>query len=781
MLWRLLKWGLFAVLGILALVVCAVLVVWLRPGLVVNTAVLKRILPKIPQAKGATWEAIALSAESPSFFRKTVHLSAQGLCWESRPAAYRGCFRSVDIHAEVDFSRIDPRFRVGPISLSGGDVAIRLLPALEAPKEKKAPAREGPIVPQLPDFLRRVALEKSRIEIDRVAVTGATFEATGNVVLEAVPDDQSALWRLQAKARLRQQGKTYDSDADVNLDSLQSPWFGPYIGRAKVSGKLPGGQSFAASLRASPTGVRRVQFAAQASYRRRAKRADLSVSGQAGPEGVSGSLTAEGQGWIPQVPRVAARHCPFRYEKKAGATRASFECGIAVEPKFPTLDAKYAAVLKTSPLKLKAAATLSADSRNPVIDGHAEVVVDPLLAKVPHGHGSVGVEFKGPWLGFPRDLDVSSRVSLQVSEFQEVVQALEGLPWAVPNPFRTLRGAIDLEASSRGTLGIGTARLPIRLKTRLASPHQKLSLDGEGELQWTGPTETSDALPPHLEFQLKLSDVRLMLPYMAMAAPPRLTPDSRIRVPAELTETPEQRAKPTPHEKPAFTYHIEVTTPPESPVRLISNLAKSEIPLIVTLHLVTGSSATGSIRVSDFDVELFRRKATLQHFFVRLTPNPDDIEVNGEVRVVYADYTVKILILGQAKAPEVKFTSQPPLPEKDVIAVLLFGKKIDALDSSQAQSVGSTNAAVADSAISLASMYLLAATPVESVGYDPSTGVFNAKVRLADGTSLNVGSDLSHLNQLGLRKRLGGDFYLNTYLSNPLHGSRKDDFVVPFG
>lgn len=71
--------------------------------------------------------------------------------------------------------------------------------------------------------------------------------------------------------------------------------------------------------------------------------------------------------------------------------------------------------------------------------------------------------------------------------------------------------------------------------------------------------------------------------------------------------------------------------------------------------------------------------------------------------------------------------------------MLLFGRKLDALDAGQAASVGSTGAAVADGAVTLASMYLLASTPVESVGYNPVTRVSTAKIRLADGTSLNVG------------------------------------------
>jgi hypothetical protein len=65
-------------------------------------------------------------------------------------------------------------------------------------------------------------------------------------------------------------------------------------------------------------------------------------------------------------------------------------------------------------------------------------------------------------------------------------------------------------------------------------------------------------------------------------------------------------------------------------------------------------------------------------------------------------------------------------------------------------------------------MYLLASTPVESVGYDPATKVFHAKVRLANGTSLNLGSNMKALNQIGLRKLLGPNLAIVSYLENPL-------------
>lgn len=135
----------------------------------------------------------------------------------------------------------------------------------------------------------------------------------------------------------------------------------------------------------------------------------------------------------------------------------------------------------------------------------------------------------------------------------------------------------------------------------------------------------------------------------------------------------------------------------------------------------------------------------------------------------YTDYTVRIKILGLIESPTVQFESDPPLPQNKILTVLLFGKTLDSLDSDESTSVVRAQAAIADGAVSLASMYLLASTPVESIGYDPGTRVFTAKVKLADGTSLNVGSNLSELERIGIRKRLGHQWAVSTYLENPLN------------
>jgi hypothetical protein len=98
---------------------------------------------------------------------------------------------------------------------------------------------------------------------------------------------------------------------------------------------------------------------------------------------------------------------------------------------------------------------------------------------------------------------------------------------------------------------------------------------------------------------------------------------------------------------------------------------------------------------------------------------------------------------------------------------LLFGRKLNEGDSDQSGSVSNTRAALADRALALSSMYILASTPVESVGYDSQSQAVTAKIHLANGTSLNLGAGDSGLKEIGVNRHLGGPWYIYTFMRSP--------------
>jgi hypothetical protein len=257
-----------------------------------------------------------------------------------------------------------------------------------------------------------------------------------------------------------------------------------------------------------------------------------------------------------------------------------------------------------------------------------------------------------------------------------------------------------------------------------------------------------DPAGPRLDLDIVLSDVQLKLPRLTFyAKPPQILLDKRF------AKTNKGAAAP-------FAYAVRVHTANDGALRLLTNLAKAPVPLALDFQAASSAPFQGLLAVGHVPLQLFRRDAAVDHFLVHFAPQA--IGLDGKLRVVYADYTVFVYVLGTAKAPIVKFVSDPPLPDQQLGAILLFGKDMAELDANQLSSSDDMRAAAADGALSLASLYLLASTPVESVGYDPQAKAFTAKVALAPGLSLNLGSDFEDYQKVGLRKRIAGPWAVDT-------------------
>jgi hypothetical protein len=129
------------------------------------------------------------------------------------------------------------------------------------------------------------------------------------------------------------------------------------------------------------------------------------------------------------------------------------------------------------------------------------------------------------------------------------------------------------------------------------------------------------------------------------------------------------------------------------------------------------------------------------------------MDLDGLVVYKAADANISIRLLGTTQKPQVEFESDPPMNQADIVAMLLFGKSPNELDSDQQSSAANAQSAVANSAFGLASLYLLASTPVEYVGYDPVAKAYSVKFRLPGGATLQVGS-AGQSGAVQLRKRI---------------------------
>jgi len=763
---KIFRFGTLASLLIFILLSGAFLAAWQWPQILINPSNAARLAGFLKK-KGIIieWKRLDLRADSLSFFVKQVELGSADLCVDMRDSGFHSCFHEAKLTATIDIKGWFPKYAVKQLRLGGGAVELKL----SEQEKKKSPPQDADVFdtvwPTPPAFLKDVALGVAFIELRQFHLSSPGFKVDAKINLNGLGEVNKSRWIAETEGSVSIEKDRYQAHAYLNLQSEETVWFGPYVVDAAGKGELPGKKNVDLKLHGVPRGSNRLDYILDGSFRATGRRFLGHAEGTANPDGINALIRATGFNLAPHIPRAEINRCHLdygrAYTKKAGR-RLDIDCPVLISADFEkTRKGPYAEFLRRMSLLLRANLKLEDLPNRPgAIDGNIVLRMDPLLEKIREGSAALTTRVSGVLAEFPQKLSLDTELELRVLEFQKVVAMLRNFPWAIPEPFGSLSGPMKVTASAKGELMAEGGDFPIKLETRLSSEHQKLFLDGEGQLH----LKLKPELHSHLDFKLALSDVVLVLPHLDMAEPPRLVPDNRIHSFAKAARALDQAEK----DSSSFSYLIQVANPVDHPIRLISNLASRDIPVTLALRMANDQPIRGYVRVAAFPVELFRRTATVEHMNLGFGPDPTKTEVNGEIRVVYTDYTIRIKVLGLAQQPTIKFLSEPPLPEDQVIAVLLFGKKIDALDPNQAQSVGSTKAAVEDSAISLASMYLLASTPVESIGYDPTTQTFNAKVRLADGTSLNLGSNMRELNEVGIRKRLGPHWSITTYLQNPM-------------
>ncbi len=530
----------------------------------------------------------------------------------------------------------------------------------------------------------------------------------------------------------------------------------PTILVVNASADLGGGQNL--TVQADSEGEEKdgMNFFIDAVYNARPRKMTLHVEGTKRLRDLEAKISYEGLNLVDKLERVKTGLCGLKFSMEPPTDHLTLDCPAEARFAFPRAVKNPIAKL-VKPIQLKLFADLKRDravgeKENPVT-GRVGLSVDALLPQIREGSAAINVDVGGLLSQFPK-LKYDVVGSLTIEKFEKIVGILSNTEWEIPAPLNVLKGPLALTVDGKGKEETDV-RATFELSTKLASRTQRIFSTTKGEFR----------MPPRLTADVNLDDVSLVLPDIEVRTPPELMPDSRFTN-LQATRT---IAKTTG----GFQYEIRIRTPAANPIRLAHPISKTKVPIRVNMLLGADQPATGKINVDTFTLELFRREAKVEYFELIAATQKTETEVKGKVNFYYTDYTISLYIDGLADRPRTRLVSDPPLPEKQVVAVLLFGKPMEELDSDQMNSVGNTRSALVDGALTLASMYALASTPVESVGYDPATKVFSAKLRLADGTSFNLKSDTTQVRQLGIRKRLGPNWGINSYLEDPFEATKR--------
>jgi hypothetical protein len=393
---------------------------------------------------------------------------------------------------------------------------------------------------------------------------------------------------------------------------------------------------------------------------------------------------------------------------------------------------------------------------NPAFAAPLKISLTPLLSEFYTMRGQTSVNFSGKVLegmeGLNADIDVSSQLVFQ--RFQPIVKRFEDTDFSIPAPFNTLDGRIYCNIEGRIQKMGAVMNLPLECGTELSSTTQSMYMKAQGSVE-----KVTDQKPV-VRLLIGLNKMTFELPKLALnGSVPQIFPDKRIM-------TAEERAKADGKvdESLPVTLDLTITTPPERPLTLITSLQPTPIPISINLTLKGDRvEPLGSIGIEQYRVSFLKKKAFVDHIRLVLAPDEEQPLLDGLVVFQDPDVKINLKLSGSMDRPFYELESVPPRSPTELLSIVLYGGNPDALDEENLRSVDETRAAMVDGAIGLLSMYYLASTPIDSVGYNPYTGLFRARVRVAQGLSLTVGSDLGGARQtLTLRKRLTENWSFET-------------------
>lgn len=459
-----------------------------------------------------------------------------------------------------------------------------------------------------------------------------------------------------------------------------------------------------------------------------------------------------------RLQKIAIERCAITGaidEKAAPFLASNLNCRVAFTRPLEAAEANYQDLLpRTATIELKGPFTIPAWNEDPRFTAPLAVVLEPLVSEAYRLTSRTDINLGGRLLGGAAGITgtVDLDTSLVLPSFQNLVKRFSQTAYSIPAPFATLDGLVRCDLKGRIRIKGILVNMPFSCKSELDSTTQTVWIDV------TGLIETRSQEKPLIQADILLEKVTFELPKIAVDEPiPQIMPDKRI---TELKYVDrDTEAQPLPIE-----LDLQIKTRSGRPLKLATLLTPVPIPITIDLAIRGDKPLiSGSVAVEEYDVAFFKKKAFINRLALRFEEALESPQLEGLVVFKDPDFRIDLKLSGSVDQPFYTLESRPPRTQSEILSIILFGGGADSLDVDNQRSVEDTRAAMVDGAIGLMSMYYLAATPIETVGYNPHTGIFRARVRLGQTLSLMVGSDLGGANQsIGLRKRLTENWSFET-------------------
>lgn len=702
--------------------------------------------PELPAQK------LSLTVTSHNLFEKMLLLQGQQLCWTDL------CAESIEVAVRVDLrTPLHPLRKLERVELSRVAGWITSTPGKPDPTEKPAGVLD-PILDALegtamPSWLAEVEVGRVRAEITDIDLRfpDGVVGLQGN--LECNPDP--ATRRMGCGLELAENSATIPFRQSTRVSgkflSVPDALLRPESASLDLRVETPKKERLTAQLTLARQAEERWSVKVRADSNLFRARANAAIDGVVTATDATVHIQGKVRSQNLAFPDIEVSHCRLygRYGERLEAADA--DCQTLVwAGRF--LDGISSRVLSQKPQQARLAATLASAKRG--FQGSARVEFRSAEASGPEGW--LESSFEGPARDFlkPETHHLKCQVNLTRFPYPELKTILALLNLSVPAPLDSLEGALALKAECQP----GDPTKGLLLKTEasadLRSPNQIVQWAQKGSLQLTPHPE---GMRTHLESDVSLSQIQLVLPQINPQSVPSLF-EPALASPVK-----------TPVKESTFTYQMRFHAPETQPVRLLTKFTRTPILVHPEMEMSSSRPLSGTVHIEDTELELFRRRATVEYFDVGFAPGQDSPEIEGEITVDYPDYTIIISLSGTARAPIVQMESDPPLPADEVASVLLFGAPAREVSLEERETAQSTQALLVSRSVNLLSLYVLASTPIRRIDYNPDSNQLSAQIAVSDKTTLKLGTTLqgtSSEGSVGVRRRLGGSWFVVTELNS---------------
>lgn len=713
---------------VLVMAILAVLLVFYRPELLVNTANVRWALTKFMPELQLQFDTLELKARSDSFWRKGFELTTQNLCVDlQEPHVIHFCASKIHVKAVLDFEGFKLRLVGTPmVHLEGGTLDLILKP--------------GPPTANS-DPLAKLA-EPSFEAIFGGYRDMVPHRVWGDLSVEFTQLDLrfSDSFRLRGKAALangeRPELLNFESVLELDLSFLEKAL------RLQIAAQGNLQESF---LKAQ---VRAPEFQDLKIDATLARQLDLDI--KAHIRGRTARISVDSQ-------------------IQADARQIRMQSGARVElERPPFLKSRN---IRLPQIQLLQKGTINYELTEKSYDFDAETIVEsPSFS---------GIEVKvAAAAAYSYRRGATWQKSLKPQKFDAKARIPNLQTWAkeirwtrlqIPAPFYRMQGPAALTLQGKDLNPAG-GMIKAQFTTDFQDGLQAIKMDLPGEITWTEIFGANREVK--LRGELAIQKLILELPRLSILGLPRFTLDSRIQQPDQVAPEPRMAVSrpvvPAKEGPLKWSVDLRIFTPGD-PLTLRSNLISDPVPLKLDQKIWFSSSGgpqvRGSVSVMPMKVELFRRKIQVEKIVV-VRQSPTVTALNGLFSYETSEVKVRIRLLGTSEAPQIVWESDPPLTQRQIISIIVFGKSLNELSQEETSSAQNLERAFADGALGVASLFLLASTPIESVSYDPVSKTYAARLKVDGKTSLSLGSDFEEKQSLALRRQLGGAWSIKTELQS---------------